>query len=70
LQDFSANTSAHGLPYIIGGGDRAGAHRTRIIWAFIFTVCLLACTNQLYQLVVKFNRNEKTVNVEVKVDFF
>jgi hypothetical protein len=60
-QDFCATTSAHGLPRLAAATEL----RNRIVWTIIFVACFVAFIYQAYEIVSKFRRKEKIVNVEV-----
>ena len=64
LQEFCTITSAHGLPRVAASTTRFN----RGLWFIIFVMCLTAFIYQAYEIITKFNRKEKIVNVELKFE--
>ncbi|CAB3407348.1 unnamed protein product [Caenorhabditis bovis] len=61
--DFAENTSAHGIPRAyVSVGFR------RYLWLSFFLICLFAFGYQAYLIIVRFNRNDIIVGVEIKFE--
>ncbi|CAJ0944289.1 unnamed protein product, partial [Mesorhabditis belari] len=59
--EFAAHTSAHGIPraYVANGCRR-------FLWMGLFSACFATFLYQAYLIIVRFNRNDIIVNVEIK----
>uniref|UniRef100_A0AC34PWH4 Uncharacterized protein n=1 Tax=Panagrolaimus sp. JU765 TaxID=591449 RepID=A0AC34PWH4_9BILA len=64
LQDFCNKTSAHGIPMIGSAPNRY----YRAIWIVVFVFCMTMLYQNARSVVIKYNRCEKIVDIQLKFD--